>query len=282
MRASAVERDQRRAARDVRRAERWLTRTGEPDYLSPEAFDVLKRRLRAHWRARWLSSPVFVIAMALFVSGLWGFPDHRADQWLRQHLIRFLLANCVLAAASVLTVELGRRADARIAETLPTRVNRPQPVPVWWMFGWVRLGVLIFTVTVETTLAIMLAFTAPGWLAWSFAIALAGTGALAGLGVLRTATQPSVAMDYPSLFLDERLRSEDAFTSTSMLYLLMFSVPAASMLDRLPFWLSGVWMFSISAVQFSWLIAQGRPPWKLTPGRYRAWLRRLRPVRPSS
>jgi hypothetical protein len=253
--------------REQRRTERWQNRTGRGlGYLSPEAYHLLSRRLRARRRAKWICSPVYVAAVVIVVSSVWPHRDYGNPEWERRFVLRYLVAAALVTVGLLLAAELRRRAEQRIAGTVPRQVTRPERVPPWWMLGGVRSVFAVVAVLVEATLAVALVRVHPGRLAGEYAIGLGSACALAALGILRAARRSTLAVDDVSLAIDERLRSEDAFAATGMLYLLAITLPVSTVLqsDTIPLWLGDIWLLSSVVIQGLWFWASATPPWKTT------------------
>jgi hypothetical protein len=252
-----------REERDQRRAETWLLKSGGLDHVSPEAFDLLRSRLRARQRARWIGSPLPVLALLLVLSqfNLVGDSDYA-----RRYSGRYLLAIGLLMGWVLLVAELGRRADHRIGTTLATRLTRDERVSWPRLFGRPRLIFLIVATSVEVIFAIGLAIVAPGGQALDFAIGLGAACALAGLGIGRAMSRETIALDDVSLAIDQRLRSDEAFSASVGLYLVVFVVPGSSLFDLLPFWFGEVWVAGVLVILALQAWGRSRPPWKSAGG----------------
>jgi hypothetical protein len=214
---------------------------------------------------------VYLLGVAVVVSGLWSLTEDQDDDWGRRRAVRFVLAIGLIAGGNLLSLELGGRAELRIARTLPVRVSRPGRLPLRTMFGRLRGVVLIIALAVEVALTAVLIEVGPGWLARVYGAGLGFAVAFVGLGIFRATIRPTIAVDDVSLAIDERLRSEDAFTPTAMLYLLLIAIPASGLLGTLPGWLVGLWIASTLLIQLLFTWAQAKPPWRRAVPRISDW-----------
>jgi hypothetical protein len=245
--------------RDVQRADRWLTRSGGFSHLSPAAFELLQRRLRVRRRALWICSPLAVLALGVIFSNFGLIGEDEPGLRLTS---RYLLAVGLLMAGFMLAMELNRRADNRIGATLDHRVIRAEPAPLYRIFGRVRSVCLIVILTVQVALSFTLACLSPEWTAGNLAVVFGLVGLFVGLGIWRVVTRSTLAVDEVSLAIDERLRSEDAYVFTQVLYLLPFAVPVSQLPKALPYWFLQVWIAGFVVIQLLWLVGLVRPPWK--------------------
>jgi hypothetical protein len=253
-------------ARDRRRAERWIARTGGLAYVSEAALDLLARRLAARYRVLLRWTPLLLLPIGVTgVVVVRGFSPagSRTD-------VRWVLASyALLSALMVLIYDRISRAERGIGRTLTQRVSRGTAVGVQTMLGRSRTICLVTTLTAEAALAVVLLWVGTGWLAWTYVAALTVACGLVAVGVKQSATRATIAVDPFSLTIDERMRSEDAFAATGPLYIWMLAFPFETVAQAGRGWLYLLWLgvFVGTSLLRAWGAA--RRPWRsLTP---RGW-----------
>jgi hypothetical protein len=248
-------------ARDRRRAERWVDRTGGLPYVPPAAFDLLIRRLAARRQVAVRCIPYYVAALAVMVSvGFSHAPG--ADGLGRAFAVRALIAYAILAFAQVRFHRLADGADRQIAQPLPHRVSRGTAVSRSTILGTARLRIVALAVVVEASLAVVLLLLGDGWLAWTYLVALAATCWFVAARTQRVAARATVAVDPYSLTIDERLRSEDVYNATGLLFLLLYAFPAEAVAGHGHAWLFPVWSVAAIGLQMLWVIGLTSHPWR--------------------
>jgi hypothetical protein len=258
--------------RDVRRANRWIDRSGGLAYVPPDAFDLLSRRLALRRRVAWQCSPLVLIPLGILVVG-WIASGFGTSNSLAGWTV---LAFVMIAIEARLMDRILGRAEQRIGLALPHRVSRGTAVSVATMLGRARVVALAATIAIETGLAVTLLSQRGGWITWTYLLGFAGSCCLVAIGVRQAATRATVAADPFSLAIDERLRSEDAFAATLPLTLLLIAFPASAVGGPGHAWIDLLWLVSLVAV--GGLIHMGRThrPWVSVAPRG-TWLPR-RPV----
>jgi len=203
--------------RDVRRAVTWLQNAGGLLPLPLQAGDLLAVRLasRARIASRWGGAlGGVVVALLLGWVWLWVLDDVGVAPW--SHSGVATLVCLLVVVASVLEVALAR-ARTSLARVLPRRVAREVRAPVtvvlgrpaaWWMV--VASGLAVFY-------AVALLTVRPGWASLPRGLAALLSVAYQGVAVVTQVRREALALDVPSLLLDERLRSQDARHGLSLL-----------------------------------------------------------------
>jgi hypothetical protein len=133
----------------------------------------------------------------------------------------WLAAYAAFAVAIVLRDQLNNRAERRIGAKLQHRASRSTAVSIPTMLGTARMTFLVAALTLEAGFAVTLLAIGHGWLAWAFPLAFAVACGFVVVGARHAATRATVAIDPVSLTVDERLRSQDAFSATLPLLFLV-------------------------------------------------------------
>lgn len=248
------------ADRDRKRAERWVGQSGGITYVPPEAFVLLMRRLAARKRSAVQCIPLVVVAVGIFGAtrlNIWSPPTLRGGRTVADGT---LAAYAVLAIATVVLNGLIDRAERQIGASLPHRVSRGTAVSIPTMLGRARMTFLICALATEAALGVALLSVHAGWLASTYLVAYVVAGFLVVLGVRQEGTRPTIAMDESSLAIDERLRSEDAYSISIVLLLLLFVFPDTTAYS--PGWLNQVWDLGGVALAGLWVLGLSRRPWR--------------------
>jgi len=196
--------------RDVRRAVTWLQNSGGLLPMPRQAADLLAVRMATRMRIinRWGGAlGGVVVALVVGWVWLWAQDDVGVAVWSRNGLAT--LTCLLMVMAFVLDVALAR-AHTRLLRALPRRVAREARAPVtavlgrfvtWWMV--VASGTAVFY-------AVVLLTVRPGWASLSRGLAALLIVARQGVTVVTQVRREALALDVPSLLVDERLRSQDA------------------------------------------------------------------------
>ena len=245
------------------RTERQIQRLGIPVWmLTPAAVALFARRCRARLLVSWV---LMVPAVAVVVALLYRqqLEDTRTAA-LDYYGFRTGLPIALFGLAVLVLAETRRRLDRRIAARLPTRVSRAERVPVLTVLGRVRAAYLIAAIVLDTALGGALFMPGHPYLyayRWGFVVSLLCCIASTGLGVAREVRRPAIAVDPVSLTIDERMRSQEAFTAAAPLMILGNLAGYGVM----PLENSGRWSDFFVAVPLLslalWLIAQQFTPW---------------------
>lgn len=214
--------------RDVRRAVRWLERSGGLLPVTREVGDLLARRLAARHRIVLRVLPLVVLAGVITLVGTWsdvptgedpaagtGIPgDRRPEESLP------LLGLFAVASGARLVLELlVAAADRRIARSLPHVVRREHRAPTWVVLGRVQAGALALGVGLTGVSIAVVWASRPTWPAATVSVlALLAVGCCL-LSVQVVVRRPAVAVDGVSLAVDERLRTEEAASTLVVLFL---------------------------------------------------------------
>jgi hypothetical protein len=159
--------------RDSRRAERWIARTGGLAPVSPEALDLLARRLAARRRASLQCLPLLLIAVAVLASVFLDGQALGTANWERTFVTRALVSYAVASVGALVMDLLARRADRGISHALSHRVSRGTAVPIRMMLGRVRTTFVVAALVAEATLSVALLSVRTGWLDWTYLAASA-------------------------------------------------------------------------------------------------------------
>lgn len=223
-----------------RRTAGWARRFGLP--VTP----LLVRRFAARKRAMWVSVPFAVLGLAL--AGI-NFADviTDPDQARRGMTVAAVICGALFPVALVLGAVAGlerqARAEQRIAEDLPDRVTRPEPVRVALVLGRVQLAVFLLAypgmVAYWTVVVLLRAEDRPELtVGWAVVGALTLLTLVVAVGLARVVRRPAVAEDGSSLAADDELRTGDARTLIlpvyPMLVVLLTSTRAVSLDLLLP------------------------------------------------
>ena len=249
---------------DSRRAERWIVRSGGLTYMTPEAFGLLVRRLADRHRTRVRCIPLLVLAVVVYLPLGTSFHRLGTSSWDKTFSARSLAAFAILALTGLVLNGLSSRAERRLARTLPHRASRGTALSLRMMLGLPRMTFLIVAAVVEASLAVALLVRHTGWLTWRYPAAYLVACALVAFGLRQAATRATIAADPVSLAIDERLRSEQAFSATSPLLLLMFAFPA-SVTGNAAGSLGVVWALAGMAIIPLWIWANFCRPWRSAP-----------------
>jgi hypothetical protein len=213
--------------RDLR-TDRWLARYGSDlPAVSEEAWSLLSVRLAAVRQTRWPLVVAGGFGVPMFAWGSIALFSDAPDS--HETYARWFVATIVVLQIGGLAAQaLARRADARIAASLPQRVARGAHVRLSDVLG--RRALIASSVSLALAL---------GWCTLLFALGavrlatalltwflLAGTAC--ALAVRAAATRPTVACDACSLTIDERLRSQEALRPVGVLTSLWISASMAS------------------------------------------------------
>jgi hypothetical protein len=253
--------------RDARRARRWLGYSGGFTYITPEAFDLLVQRLDVRRRLAWIfAPPLLLVATALLWPVVSSSSANHSQLWQTGE---FAAVVVVIVAAvlglRLLSDQLAARVDRDIAARFAHRVTRAERVPVRVTLGRVRGVFVLAAMTLHAAMGIALIVAGEGWLALTYLAGLSAICVLVLLGLRHSANRPTIAIDAPSLALDERLRAEDAFASTAPLMVFVWAFPLQALGPRLG-WLATMWFVCLTLINALWLWAQNSKPWPRTPG----------------
>jgi hypothetical protein len=245
---------------DYQRAARWVEKSGGLVYVPPAAFDLLIRRLHARYRALWQCAPIFAIAVSALIGGAAATMGD-AD-WSKGVAPWSLVALGLIDVGAVVAAVLIARADHAIGRTLPNRVSRGTAVSTLTMLGRARATFVVVALAVDAALTVMTFVVQPGWIAWTFLVGCVIPALCVCASIRRAATRATVAVDPMSLTIDERLRSEDAFRSSGLLYLFMVSLSTSPDLnDKLE--QARIIGYVILGALWAWAV--WRQPWSTTP-----------------
>jgi hypothetical protein len=223
---------------------------------------LLLRRLDARRRVALRCAPFLVACLAIL-----GWPlveslrtgelvaDRTYASWLT-------VGYALFALTIVVSERLASRAERRIGQTLTQRVSRGAPVSVPMMLGRVRMASLVVTLVLEGALAATLLAAGHGWFAKAFPLAFAVSCGLVVIGVRHAATRATIALDPVSLAIDERLRSQDAFSATLPLMFLVYVLLGLSTTTSGLRWLDLAWKLSAVIILALRLWAEFSAPWK--------------------
>jgi hypothetical protein len=260
--------------RDRRRTQRWL-KQNHGLVTSPEAFDLLLRRLVARHRIALWCSPLAVAVLAILG---WQLAEwiRTADSVAadRTYAIWSMGAYALFALAIVVRDWLAGRGERHIGQTLTQRVSRGTAVSVPMMLGRARMAFLVVTLVLQGALATALLAEGQGWFAKAFPLAFAVSCAFVVIGVRQAATRPTIALDPASLAIDERFRSQDAFSATLPLVFLVLVFTGSGAVKSGLRWLDLAWALSAVIICALRLWAELNPPWSAptTPRRsFLAW-----------
>jgi hypothetical protein len=246
-------------ARDRRRAERWVDRSGGIPYVPSEAFDLLVKRLAARYRAAMRCLPWLIgVLLAVSLPFAWIAFDGSGAAFA----VLGLTAYAICAVGRWNYDRLVGQADARIGHALPQRVSRGTTLTLSTMLGKGRIRSLVTAAAVEAVLAVTWLSFHAGWLALIYAIGFATTLSYAIRGLRWAASRATVAVDGVSLAIDERMRSEEAFSATAPLFLLLYVFPAAAVGGHWPSWLFLAWTGASIINTVCWWIAVTSRPWR--------------------
>jgi hypothetical protein len=255
--------------RDRRRTQRWL-KHNHGLVTSPEAFELLCRRLAARRRVALRCAP-FLVAVLAIVG--WPFVDSlRTGELVRDRTYAsWLMVGYALAALIIVAIErLASHAERRIGQTLTQRVSRGAAASVPMMLGRARMSFLVVTLVLEGALAAILLAAGHGWLANVFPVAFAVSCGFVVIGVRHAATRATIALDPTSLAIDERLRSQEAFSATLPLvflaYVFVGSDPSGLR------WLDLAWGLSAIICLALRLWGELSPPWSAPTTARRSFL----------
>jgi hypothetical protein len=248
--------------RDFQRAARWVERSGGLVYVPPAAFDLLILRLRARYRAMWQCAPIVALAIAVLLFGAVSGPSLGSANWSK-NLAPWALASIgLIDVAAVVATVLTARADRAIGRTLPNRVSRGTAVSTLTMLGRPRTTFFLVAVAVDVALTTTTFVIQPGWIAWTFLVGCVIAISCVYAAVRRAATRATIAIDPMSLAIDERLRSQDAFQFSHLLYLFMLTLPSS---PELNFKLAQARIIAYAVLGILWAWAVWKRPWPTTP-----------------
>ncbi len=225
---------------DVEQAGRWLAGHGLPeDRPTP----LLAARLTARRRARLASSVVlaaFIVAVALAYSFARPADGSGSIQPWSLVVLAVVVGGLVLAQA--LLDWRVRRADRRVAATLPRRAAHPVR-PGWrTVLGLPRAAFAVTTFTGAMVLAIASLTARDGTAQYASVVLLVGLCGVAvatGVQLRHVLTHPVVADDEVSLTADGIMRVEDARDVTTPTA--VWCLPTVSVLDTAPGWWVAAW-----------------------------------------
>jgi hypothetical protein len=250
------------SADDYQRAARWVERSGGLVYVPPAASDLLILRLRARSRALWQCAPIVALAFVVLMFGAVAGPSLGSENWSKGIAPWALAAIGLINIAAVVAAVLIARADRAIGRTLPNRVSRATAVSTLTMLGRPRTAFYLVAVAVDAAVTAATFVIQAGWIAWTFLIGCAITVSCAYAAVRRAATRATIAIDPMSLAIDERLRSQDAFAFSNLLYLFMLTLPTSPELD---YKLAQARIIGYAVLGFLWVWAAWKRPWPTTP-----------------
>jgi hypothetical protein len=219
----------------VRQATAWLVRHGAPGVV-PSPLLVARLRARRRVAAALLAVLVVIALGAVMTVGRLGTGSYEA--YRRTQLTRLtgdLALVLLVVSLRWLMLRALRKADHRIAGSLPRRAAHPRPVGWQTVLGRPRLT--ISAVGYGGALAIgiagaMLARTAQD--RTMVAVLLTGATALAAITVAEVVDvvrRPAIAEDALSLAVDDALRGDDARLITDPLLPVMLAVLTAASLS---------------------------------------------------
>ncbi|SCK24651.1 hypothetical protein H181DRAFT_01873 [Streptomyces sp. WMMB 714] len=225
---------------DVERVGLWLAGHGLPqDRTTP----LLAARLTARRRAR-LASGVVLAAFILAVALAYSFarPADGSGPYRPWSLVVLAAVVGGLVLAQSLLDRQVRRADRRVAATLPRRAAHPVR-PGWrTVLGLPRAAFAVATFTGAMVLAIVSLTVRDGTAQYAsivLLIGLCGVAVATAVQLRHVLTHPVVADDEVSLTADGIMRVEDARNVTTPT--VVWCLPTVSVLDTAPGWWVAAW-----------------------------------------
>lgn len=250
--------------RDVRRAVKWLQRSGGLLPMPPQAGDLLAVRLAARRRMvlPWAVSVTVILVGYLFWPTSDLFTDSETGLVSQARLGLPLLVG-VLALSSWPLQVLQQRAERRIAAALPARVGRSTAPPLQVLVGRRRLWAGLVAVVVMLVLNLVLIVVTPGWSAVVPLIAWALAAASASAAVRRAMAREPIAFDGFSLAVDERLRSDDTLQAFQPVTTMLFvsSASPAMLAPAVPDWFLACLAAGWTITMISLFLAITDRPW---------------------
>jgi hypothetical protein len=236
---------------------------------------LLLDRWMARRRACLQFLPLLVVGLAVYWTSQWGpyaptdngklYYDGTQPLILQQsgrHDLASLTSLLLLICALILWRELVRRAELRIAKTLPRRATLGVAISAVGVLRRAGIAFIAVCVVWDAMLSIVLFYVRGGFASWTFLAAFLLSCGFAAFGVARAVSRPAIAVDQASLVFDERLRASDALKACTplMAVALLFSDLSntgtpSSQLDLLR-------QFADYAPLMAWLAARWQRPWQ--------------------
>jgi hypothetical protein len=199
---------------NVGRAQKWLVRQGLVEF---EPTWLVAGRIAARHRAAVAEGVIIGLAMAVSVAGLVAAfvtgDLRKSDE--RSWYIELQAATCVMFALGMLVGFLvAARGDRAVAQSLTGRVAHPAAVGLRDVLGRrrIRAAVVAYPGGLVAGGFVALVVDAPSrGPVIIFLAAITLMSVIAGIGLLGVLRRPAVATDPRSLYVDDVLRSQDAW-----------------------------------------------------------------------
>ena len=196
--------------RDVGRAVKWLQNSDGMLPMPRQAGDLLAVRLAARVRIMSrLGGALGGLVVALVVGWvwLWAQDDVGVAVWSRNGFAGLM---CLLMVVAFVLDVAFARAEARLVRALPWRVAREVRAPMTVVLGRFATWWMVVASGTAAFYAVALLTVRPGWVALPRSLAALLIVAQNGAAVLTQVRREALALDVPSLLVDERFRSQDA------------------------------------------------------------------------
>jgi hypothetical protein len=231
----------------VVRARKWLLRQGLVDFgpteLEIERIAARHRAAVAEWIIAGLATAFVVVNLVATLAT--GRPPGRsaAGSW-------FLVTTavyCCLAFGALVSFLVAAAGERRIARSLPGRMAHPAAIGPREVLGRKRIraclaaypgslvlgGVMALTVDPDNRFAVVV-----------FVIAVVLLSVVAGISLLTILRRPAVASDQRSLYIDDLLRSQDAWRAVGP-YPLLLGLGVAPLSGSPWYPIMGVYYFAV-------------------------------------
>jgi hypothetical protein len=203
----------------VVRARKWLVRQGLVDF-GPTELEI--ERIASRHRAavaEWIiGGLVVVVNLAILVAGR---QSGRSAAWF---FVTTAVCCCLAAFGELVSFLVAAAGERRIARSLPGRMAHPAAIGPREVLGRKRIraclaaypgslvlgGVMALTVDPDNRFAVVV-----------FVIAVVLLSVVAGISLLTILRRPAVASDQRSLYIDDLLRSQDAWRAVGPIPVLL-------------------------------------------------------------